>query len=169
MKTFRVLIVVLALIATPVIASAISYSNSGTLVGVYSGNDTTSTLTSLGYDTSDYVKLDLPGTPSGTSYTNGTLTISSDDNWYSGLWSLIYSVNYYIVKASNQFAIYAVNPASSSGTWSTSDIDGGKHQLSHLTTIDAGETPPPVPEPATFILLGGGLVGLAFYRRRQKK
>ena len=35
-------------------------------------------------------------------------------------------------------------------------------------TLDDGSYPDPVPEPATFILLGGGLAGLSFYRRKRK-
>ena len=40
---------------------------------------------------------------------------------------------------------------------------------SALFSIEVGTTPDPVPEPSTILLLGCGLAGLAFYRRREKK
>ena len=49
---------------------------------------------------------------------------------------------------------------------------GGEESLKLFGTDDGGggwgEEPPAVPEPATIILLGAGLVGLAAYRRKKK-
>ncbi len=50
------------------------------------------------------------------------------------------------------------------------ELDGDNDGYQEWSAIvGPNDLPPPVPEPATFILLGGGLVGLALYRRRQKK
>lgn len=157
------------------------YINSGSIIGtVQQGNNDGETYnsgdleawleTELGYDTS----FELSVTDS-VNYT--------DFDGNTGTWEVIppvEAISFYAVKAGNYFAMYLVNPAEATGSWSTYDIwqmgqdlglsgtgGNGGLEISHFTGYNPAA---PVPEPATVLLLGSGLVGLAaFGRRREKK
>jgi hypothetical protein len=154
------------------------YTNSGNLVGVHDGNNLGNLTTmeaveswvesELGYDTS----FELTITGNITSTGAGTNT---------GTWEVvppIEAISFYAVKAGNFFAMYLVDPADSSGSWSTYDIwkyaqdhnlrgGGGNDGLSisHFTGYNPSTAP--VPEPATMLLLGTGLIGLAGASRKK--
>ena len=87
----------------------------------------------------------------------------------SGTWSLPgYLVDFIAVKASNQFVLYKITPASS-GNWDTFSIPfrQNPHALSHLVFFGTKDTGS-VPEPASWaMMLGGfGMIGGALRSRR---
>jgi len=107
-----------------------------------------------------YAKIDAPDA------TSEFLTV----DYLSGNWILDnpYEIGFYAVKGGPEFAFYFVFPYTESGMWSTTHLENPGGQipaLSHLSVL--AEQVTPVPEPGMVILLGIGLIGLAFYSRRR--
>jgi hypothetical protein len=103
---------------------------------------------------------------------NGDLTITYGAGDVSGTWTSSVPIEFYIVKSSTEWAMYWLEELASSGDWSTGHLlnNGGTPQISHLTALNPGDTPPPVvPEPSTILLLGAGLLGLGVYSRKRGK
>lgn len=173
-----------------VAGNALSYTNTGQWMFTESGNDSNTDISVLegliegwfddngyagaNYDEiglAEYAKVDEPDT------TNGGLTLEYDGDNFSGTWETDAPVNFYSVKAANEFAFYWVDPAAISGEWDTSKLsagNGNQPAISHVTTWimnggGPGPGPEPIPEPSTVFLMGLGLAGMGVTVRKRKR
>lgn len=159
----------------------------GTIIGNDANQDFTPFLNIINYYLADesfisfnHLKVDYKNKNQGYAVSedkNITLTVTFDvfkDEYepISGKWSLnnSYGFGFYAVKGGNEFALYFVDPAKSSGIWTTRHLtngNGNNHPaISHLS---GAPTLVHAPEPSSLLLLGGGLLGLGYVVRRRGK
>lgn len=154
----------------------------GEYIGTYDFNDTLSNMNEVSFtddvekwldeksidrevDFSLYAKEDRED--SEESFGDLTLTYDDSDN-KSGTWTTGDPIEFYTVKAGNQFALYWVDGGAASGSWSTEHLEnngGNQPEISHLSAWNPKT--PVVPAPGALLLatLGTGLLG--WMRRRQ--
>ncbi len=171
-----------------VIANA-APSYSGTLMFIYHGNDNPKGLaamlpmindwfrTNKSYDGNYLDSLEIFGKFTSSPSEKSIVDLSFAGK-KSGTWTSETPIEFYAVKGGNHVAMYWLEGGASSGFWSTEHIinDGGNQpNLSHLSVYNplghfsGSEDPVPTPEPASLLLVGGGLLGLAMLRRRIRR
>ncbi|QTA80456.1 PEP-CTERM motif-containing protein [Desulfonema limicola] len=165
------------------------YENSGSWLFTNDGNDSNTDIESLESQIESILNLNIElsfmgkrdadnnaveGEQINVTYSEYNLDGEIDntlDTGYSGTWAFENTdnvLNFYAVKASNEYAFYYVNPASSFGTWNTSDIGGQKiYEISHFSAYTNSTSSNQVPEPATMFILGSGLMGIGLIRRKK--
>jgi hypothetical protein len=156
------LFLLLLLAAGPASATAIV----GDFLGVFAGNDSASQIQEdLGLAVIALAKVETPQVSSG-GLEIFDLAFKEPGEPVSGSWAYggEETVDIIVVKAGNQYAVYAYNDELTGGMpnmglWNTEFLDG--KGMSHITAYRLVEV---VPEPGVALLLGAA--ALAFARRR---
>ncbi len=174
---------ILLISAFPTWAGLYTHLNSGNLVGVYVGNDSETAVKDKidecvklygkideGFDEDQYV--------SSLSIDEITLTLDRYDmdgefKYLSGTWTTTENICFYVLKASDWWALYDVmgddGLGASSGTWCVDDIANEAtrlHSLSHFSAYQCCDKPT-VPAPAAIGLVMMGLGGVGAMKGRR--
>jgi hypothetical protein len=126
------------------------------------------TANSVSHETVDLVKYDKIDIPAGSTE-NGFIDATWDDDLMMGTWSTDEPIEFYAVKGGNNFTVWWLEYLRSSGNWTTEFLTAGNNNTPGISNLSAFNPGDPVPEPATVLLLGFGLVGLATVGRRRMK
>jgi len=176
-----------ALVAATLVAGQ---AGAVTLVGTFSGNDPFGGQDKGLYGNFNGTEISSPslakcdvgaracdwenGAVPGEDYTDA-FKITFNDN-KSGTWGftasslLTHLPTFMAVKASNQWALYALDGALT-GDWSPAGLlnpGGNQPNVSHISFYNGGSSPSPVPLPAAAWLLVAGLGGLGAVARRRR-
>ncbi|BHH85021.1 PEP-CTERM sorting domain-containing protein [Desulforhopalus sp. 52FAK] len=150
---------------------------SGYYLGTVAGNDNKlleGTIRHYLDDTTYSANLDkIENKVGGETSSDFSVTYSSD--YKTGTWAttnpLTDAVQFYVIKGSDEWALYYLDPAQTDGKWTTEHLTNGGGNIPEISHISVSLTEPvnPVPEPTTMLLFGTGLLGLAGFSRRKKQ